>query len=124
MNKGEILRYFDQGCGNKYKVYVPSMKSEKENYFFMAKDNKEKYLIILALPVLTHKFEGENLAEKIIDQNELIINIYNLNHHNLDLIRKIFPYLNPSFCGLQSSFGTGDRLGIATPAHIQAFKED
>jgi hypothetical protein len=36
-------------------------------------------------------------------------------------MQKIFPHLYPSFCGLKPSFGTGDRLGIVTPAHIQSF---
>jgi len=52
----------------------------------------------------------------------LFLKVCYLNHHNLNLLREIFPFLNPSFCGLKPSFGTGDRLGIATPAHLQAFQ--
>lgn len=120
MNKQDVLQLFDKHYGDRYKVYMPSIKSEKNNYFFMAKDNKEKYLIVVAGSDLVRKFEGNILEEK--KENELIIKICYLNHHNLNLLREIFPCLNPSFCGLQPSFGTGDRLGIATPAHIQAFK--
>ncbi|MEA2087338.1 MAG: tagaturonate epimerase family protein, partial [Candidatus Caldatribacteriota bacterium] len=72
------------------------------------------------------KFEGSILEEKKVDEvgeNKLIIKKCSLNHHNLSLLREIFPHLNPSFCGLRASFGTGDRLGIATPAHIRAFKD-
>jgi hypothetical protein len=97
------------------------MKSEKDNYFFMVKGNKEKFLIVVAVPNLANKFEGENLEEKIVDENKLIMKKCYLNRLNLSLLREIFPHLNPSFCGLRASFGTGDRLGIATPAHIQAF---
>lgn len=120
MNKQDVLQLFDKHYGDRYKVYMPSIKSEKNNYFFMAKDNKEKYLIVVAGSDLVRKFEGNILEEK--KENELIIKICYLNHHNLNLLREIFPCLNPSFCGLQPSFGTGDRLGRATPAHIQAFK--
>lgn len=120
MNKQDVSQLFDKHYGDRYKVYMPSIKSEKNNYFFMAKDNKEKYLIVVAGSDLVRKFEGNILEEK--KENELIIKICYLNHHNLNLLREIFPCLNPSFCGLQPSFGTGDRLGIATPAHIQAFK--
>ena len=56
-----------------------------------------------------------------MDENKLIIKKCYLNHLNLSLLREIFPHLNPSFCGLKPSLGTGDRLGIATPAHLQAF---
>jgi tagaturonate epimerase len=124
MNKQGILKYFNKHYGDRYIVYTSSIKKlERENYFFIVKDKKKKYLVVFAEDAVAQKFEGSVLEEKKVNQNELIINIYNLNHHNLDLIREIFPYLNPSFCGLQSSFGTGDRLGIATPAHIQAFKD-
>ncbi|MEA2020882.1 MAG: tagaturonate epimerase family protein, partial [Candidatus Caldatribacteriota bacterium] len=123
MNKKDILQLFTDVYSNKYKVYYNSVKSEKDNYFFIAKDNKEKYLMIVASPNLANKFEGENLEEKIVDENKLIIKKCYSNHLNLFLLREIFPYLNPSFCGLKASFGTGDRLGIATPAHLQAFKD-
>jgi tagaturonate epimerase len=124
MNKQGILKYFNKHYGDRYIVYTSSIKKlERENNFFMVKDKKKKYLVVFAADVVARKFEGNVLEEKEVNQNELIIKICNLNHHNLNLIREIFPYLNPSFCGLKSSFGTGDRLGIATPAHIQAFKD-
>jgi hypothetical protein len=124
MNKQGILKYFNKHYGDRYIVYTSSVKKlEKENYFFMVKDKKKKYLVVSSVDVVARKFEGSVLEEKEVNQNELIIKICSLNHNNLTLLREIFPYLNPSFCGLQSSFGTGDRLGIATPAHIQAFKD-
>jgi len=122
MNKQDILQYFNKHYSNRFKAYSSSIKSEKDNYFFMAKDNKEKYLIVVAGNDLVRKFEGNILEEKKEDENELIIKICYLNHRNLNLLRGIFPHLNPSFCGLRASFGTGDRLGIATPAHLQAFQ--
>jgi len=122
MNKQDILQYFDKHYSDRYKAYSSSTKSEKDNYFFIAKGDKEKNLIILAPPNLANKFGGENLEEKIMDENKLIIKKCYLNHLNLSLLRKIFSYLDPSFCGIRASFGTGDRLGIATPAHLQAFQ--
>ncbi len=123
MNKREILQYFSKFYMDKYTLYPSSIKSKKDNNFFIAKDSNEKYLVVIAVDDVARKFEGKILEEKKIDKNELIIKICYLNHHNLNILREIFPYLNPSVCGLQPSFGTGDRLGIATPAHIQAFKD-
>jgi len=123
MNKQGILKYFNKHYGDRYIVYTSSIKSDKNNSFFIVKDKKKKYLVVSSADVVARKFEGSVLEEKEVNQNELIIKICSLNHNNLTLLREIFPYLNPSFCGLQSSFGTGDRLGIATPAHIQAFKD-
>jgi hypothetical protein len=121
MNKKDVLQLFKDIYSNKYKVYYDSVKSEKDNYFFLVKDNQKKYLAVVGKPEEVKKFESNAPEEKKIDGNELIIKICYLNHHNLNLLRERFLHLNPSFCSLQPSFGTGDRLGIATPAHIQAF---
>jgi len=122
MNKKNILQLFIDVYSNKYKVYYNSVKSEEDNYFFLVKDNQKKYLAVVGKPEEVKKFKSNALEEKKEDENELIIKLCYLNHHNLKLLREIFPHLNPSFCGLRASFGTGDRLGIATPAHLQAFK--
>ena len=91
--------------------------------YFLIKDNQVKYLVVIGQSETIKKFEGPILEEKKIKEgNGLLIKICYLNHHNLSLLREIFPCLNPSFCGLRDSFGTGDRLGIATPAHLQAFQ--
>jgi tagaturonate epimerase len=46
-----------------------------------------------------------------------------LNHENACVLRKLFPFTAP-VRGLKTpmSFGLGDRLGIATPGHIDLFK--
>ena len=122
MNKKDILQLFIDIYSNKYKVYYNSVKSEKDNYFFLVKDNQKKYLAVVGKPEMVEKLEGSTSEEKKIGKEELLAKICYLNHHNLSLLKEIFPWLKPSFCGLRTSFGTGDRLGIATPAHLQAFK--
>ena len=124
MNEKDILQLFIDVYFNKYKVYYNSVKSEKDNYFFLVKDNKRKYLAVVGKPEMMEKFEGFTSEEKKIEEDGLFAKVCYLNHLNLSLLRERFPYLNPSFCGLRASFGTGDRLGIATPAHIQAFKDE
>jgi len=121
MSKKDILHLFNKCYGDKYEAYISSIKSEKKNYFFLAKDDHSKYLIVIGTHGICKDFEGNDLDEIKIDKDELIVKRCYLDHRNLNLLRGIFPYLNPSFCGLRASFGTGDRLGIATPAHIQAF---
>lgn len=122
MNKQDVLQLFDKHYGDRYKIYMPSIKSEKNNYFFMARDKYNKYLAVAGIHEICKDFEGDNLKEIEIDKNEFFLKVCYINHYNLSLLRGIFPHLNPSFCGLKPSFGTGDRLGIATPAHLQAFK--
>jgi hypothetical protein len=122
MNKQDILHLFNKYYGDRYKVYIPSIKSEKNNYFFMVRDNYNKHLVVVGTSEICKDFKGDNLEEIGIDKDELFLKVCYLNHHNLNLLRGIFSCLNPSFCGQRPSFGTGDRLGVATPAHIQAFK--
>jgi len=123
MSKKDILHLFNKYYGDRYEAYISSIKSEKKNYFFLVKDGHSKYLIVIGTHGICKDFEGDNLEEFKIDKYELVVKKCYLDHRNLNLLRGIFPWLNPSFCGLQPSFGTGDRLGIATPAHIQAFKD-
>lgn len=122
MSKKDILHLFNKYYGDRYEAYISSMKSEKKNYFFLVKDDHSKYLIVIGTHGICKDFEGDNLEEIKIDKYELIVKRCYLDHRNLNLLRGIFPHLNPSFCGLKPSFGTGDRLGIATPAHLQAFQ--
>lgn len=42
--------------------------------------------------------------------------------HNADALRERLPWLNPQRLGLATSFGFGDRLGVATPGHVAAVK--
>ena len=117
MDKRVALRAFSKVYSDRYKVYPSSIRSNKDNFFFMIKNDREKYLVVAGNPEVCEKFEGEPLNEI-----KLAFKIAYMNHHNLTLLREFFPYLSPSTCNIKASFGTGDRLGIATPAHIQAFK--
>ncbi|MCG2762028.1 MAG: tagaturonate epimerase family protein [Candidatus Atribacteria bacterium] len=122
MNKEDILRRFFKAYFNKYTIYHSSIKSKEDNYFFLVKDDQAKHLTVIGKPEVVKKFEGLVSEEKKIEEDGLFAKVCYLNHHNLFLLRETFTYLNPSFCGLRASFGTGDRLGIATPAHLQAFQ--
>lgn len=46
-----------------------------------------------------------------------------LSAHNAAQLRQRLPWLAPSALGLIKSFGFGDRLGLATPGHIQAMQD-
>ncbi len=41
---------------------------------------------------------------------------------NIVALQAALPYLKPTVLGLRRSFGCGDRLGIATPAHVRAIR--
>lgn len=46
-----------------------------------------------------------------------------LTSDNAALLRMVFPWLRPRPLGLVKSVGCGDRMGLATPGHIQAVRE-
>jgi hypothetical protein len=46
-----------------------------------------------------------------------------LTAHNAATLRARFPWLNPVPLGMQTSFGFGDRIGCATPGHVQALRQ-
>jgi hypothetical protein len=45
-----------------------------------------------------------------------------LDHMNAAGLRKHLPWAGPRTMGLSTSVGTGDRLGLATPAHVRAVR--
>jgi len=123
MNRQKVLSAFSKGYGSQYSVYLNSLKQWENNFFFMVKSNRNKYLVVIGDFIITRKFEGEPPNELKVNGNKLAVRIAYLNHHNLLILREIFPFLSPSTCGKRASFGSGDRLGTVTPAHIQAYKD-
>jgi hypothetical protein len=45
-----------------------------------------------------------------------------INHANARALRDALPWLKPDLLGLDTSAGTGDRVGLATPGHVRAFR--
>ena len=109
--------------GNRYEVYEKSLKRKEEESFFMIKDFQSKYLVATGPSYRIRKRDFQPDEEKTADNDgECLFQICPITHHNLTQLQSIFNYLQPSITKMNPSFGTGDRLGIASPAHIQAFK--
>ena len=80
-----------------FKIY-PESKLEKNNKTYsLAQKDLKKYLL-----------SDDGVSE--------------LTHANANKLRKFFPHLNPTTCGIKRSFGFGDRLGLATPGHVKTLK--
>ncbi|MBM3702395.1 MAG: hypothetical protein FJW63_05325 [Actinobacteria bacterium] len=122
MKKEIILEIFQKDTSKKYFVYPNSFLSDKRNLtYFIVKNSNNKYLGIAGdkegmnnLTFLNPASEDINLGD-----GKNIIRLYCMDDSNLEKIKVIFPFLLPTPIGLSSSFGFGDRLGIATPAHIR-----
>lgn len=96
-------------------AYSKSILESKEKVFFIAKENKNKYLFIITET-------GDNLSQfdgTFVDANKLIMKC-ELSTKNRKAIQKELSFTNPSVVGLHNSFGFGDRLGLANPGHLRS----
>lgn len=104
----------------KLNLYPKSVHLFNDVIFCISVENFEKYLILLYEDSdndISKTFEG-NITELVSEK--LFIKKCLQNTNNRKELQKIFPFTNPSTVGLKNSFGFGDRLGIANPAHIRA----
>ncbi len=92
-----------------YHPYPKSFRRKGESSFLIARDSNKKYLVVKGK---AGDFEGTDLAGGF--------KLCFLTSLNARLIREAFPELSPEVCNKNVSFGFGDRLGIATPAHAES----
>ena len=71
----------------------------------------EKKLVVAGR---TDGFTGEKVQDNVL--------LGPLNEENARALRACLPWLQTALLGLQTSSGFGDRLGIATPGHVQAIR--
>ncbi|MBN1460331.1 MAG: hypothetical protein JXA57_12405, partial [Armatimonadetes bacterium] len=112
-----------QGLG--WEPYPNSITATRGAVAFIARRGTEKRLCLLwqqgASPELLADFCGERLSAEI-DGVKLDGQAGYLDHTNATGLRKHFPFTAPSLSGIKLAFGAGDRLGLATPAHVQAVR--
>jgi hypothetical protein len=98
-------------------VYPNSVRFEGERVYFIARQGRQKYLWLT--PIETQRamdFRGE-IVQTASGDGALRCP---LNNHNADAVRAGFDFTRPILIGTADSFGFGDRLGIANPAHLRA----
>jgi hypothetical protein len=94
-------------------IYPNSIIFKDDICFFVGKKNGDKYLwISSSKSQLPDMYQGESIRQDLL--------CCPLNHHNANLIRQHFDFCRPKLIGLDDSFGFGDRLGIANPAHLRS----
>jgi len=122
MNAKGILEDFKKKLGKRYFPYSQSVREVNQNFLFMVKGEKKKYLIIMGKSLLG-EFRGSVIGRIKRENTHLSLKLAELSHENMEKLRQIFPWLSPSPVGPKASFGAGDRLGIATPGHIRALRD-
>ncbi|MFH1760689.1 MAG: tagaturonate epimerase family protein [bacterium] len=97
-------------------IYPNSINKIQNEIFFLARINKSKNLIIGNPGPVARTFQGENY-----ENDEF--KVCPLSEFNTAVMRETFQWTNPCAVGSRTSFGTGDRIGAATPGHIRAIKD-
>jgi hypothetical protein len=96
-----------------FDAYENSINNIDGSVVFMAKDRGETVIVVSDGK---SGFKGEKIGGKLLCP---------LNHENALALRRLFPFTSPvRGLGKPISFGLGDRLGLATPGHIDLFKKN
>lgn len=107
--------------GEKIEIYPRSVKEYSGVIFFIAKKIKNKFLFIYceeSSNYILFMFDGEFLPHS--HKDNFIIKRCNFTTKNRQALQGIFSFTKAVTIGLNNSFGFGDRLGLANPAHIRS----
>ncbi len=107
------------GAANGLHIYPHSLTSGHHALFFLCRKDTTKLLGVISANAETlARFHG--IATK---QDELTELICECTPANAAAMRALFDFLVPKTLGLKKSAGCGDRLGLATPGHVQAIRK-
>ncbi len=87
--------------------------------------NAARQLLILIPNSHAHSAAGfvGQAGEVEMDGRSFILKRCALTADNAAILREVFAWLRPRTLGLAKSVGCGDRIGLATPGHIQAVRQ-
>lgn len=101
-------------------LYERSVHEHDGDLFFIVRNGNEKKLVALSAEngSSTYDFEGDE-----IETGEYTVTISSLNYKHAEAIRRRFSFASPVLIGKKDSYGFGDRLGNAGPAHLRAVRD-
>lgn len=92
------------------KIYPNSLITHEGSTYALASVNGQKRLLVQGDP---GNFEGRNENGTLVCERSA---------HNAATLRTRLDWLQPVPLGRATSFGFGDRLGLATPGHVQSLR--
>lgn len=115
--QSKIVQRIEQ-LGN-VSLYPNSVHIKEDHIHFLVREGINKYLIVTPTNKneLSTAFEGEKSEYGTFSHLKCP-----LNHINAVVLRNKFGFTNPVPVGKKDSYGFGDRLGNANPAHVRAVR--
>lgn len=104
-------------------LYPQSIQQVDQEIYCFAKDGHQHYLLIIFDPHILSPTRDTFSGETQDIDTTTAIKWCLPSRSNAVKLRRLFPWTAPQPLGLKTSFGAGDRLGLAAPAHIQATRE-
>ncbi|MFB6152524.1 MAG: tagaturonate epimerase family protein [Haloarculaceae archaeon] len=95
-------------------VYERSVRSDGDTTFALVNDENSERRLYVEGPAEAD-FEGGTAAGDG--------QVAPLTYENATALAEVFPWLEPTTAGLESAFGFGDRIGLATPGHVRAVRD-
>jgi hypothetical protein len=105
---------------NQYFVYKNSFHTKDDRLFFLCRKKTKKYFCEVSYKkdfVLGTFIE--NIIEEKLDDKNIYIGLFECSIENSKKIALTFDYLIPAKLNKNVSVGFGDRIGIATAAHVR-----
>ncbi|MCB9207082.1 MAG: hypothetical protein H6611_07220 [Ignavibacteriales bacterium] len=117
-SKNELVK-LESLLNGEVSVYPKSINAKNGVTFFIGKKGIEKYLYLISEngSTLFDEFEGE-----IIDSSDSKVKECPQVHANAVKLQEQFEFTKPILLGLDNSFGFGDRIGLANPAHLRSLE--
>ncbi len=101
--------------GEGVQVYVRSLQRHGAILFGVCRDEREKFLFAFSAKTQDLAFEGE------VASGDPWLLLAPMTNDNALVLHELFPFTRPvSLRERPATFGTGDRLGLATAGHLRA----
>jgi len=116
----QAAREFRRICG--FATYPASVASTQAHVLALGKDGRSRQLLLACRQGDFGPFSSltPNRQQAVGDVQ---IAAVSTGPDAAAVLRKAVPWTSPRLCGLATSVGLGDRLGLATPGHILAVRD-
>lgn len=122
INEKNMVKNLETLLDGKVSVYPRSINKIDNVTFLIGKKGDEKYLYIITNE-RTNK-QVERFEGKVIEttSSNFLVKECPQIHKNAVKLQELFEFTKPILLGINNSFGFGDRLGLANPAHIRSLE--